>query len=154
MLPDNSQPSFEQSFSKVELQSDINVVPYIDVMLVLLVVFMITAPLMTQGIKVDLPQAASQAMKANEDTIVISVSADNKYFMNIGGVVDKAKSKEELVALLSKLATDASQQQLFIEGDTNLPYGKVIELMGYLQQSGIYNVGLVTTPQVPAKLKK
>lgn len=155
MLPSTPDVSFEQPFSKYKLQADINVVPYIDVMLVLLVVFMITAPLMTQGIKVDLPQAVSQPMQANEETVVISVSADNKYFVNLGDVYDKARSRQELTALLLKAnALKDSKLQVFIEGDKSLEYGKVIDLMGHLQKSGIYNVGLVTMPESDSNSKR
>jgi len=125
--------------------SEINVVPYIDVMLVLLVIFMVTAPLMTQGIKIDLPQAFSESMDADEDSLIISIMADGTYYLNVG---------EKPVALTLKQIGEQSGKiikanpriKVLIEGDRNLKYGSVVELMTVLQSVGAPSVGLITEP--------
>ena len=127
--------------------SEINVVPYIDVMLVLLVIFMVTAPLMTQGIKVELPEATSEPITTREEfeTLVVSVRRDGAIFMNIG--------QKELPTSLVKIAEDAKKilvanpnVKVLIEGDKILPYGKIVEIMEVLRQSGASGVGLITQP--------
>ena len=127
--------------------SEINVVPYIDVMLVLLVIFMVTAPLMTQGIKVELPEATSEPITTQEEfeTLVVSVRRDGSIFMNIG--------KKDLPTSLGKIAEDAKKilvanpdVKVLIEGDKILPYGKIVEIMEVLRQSGASGVGLITQP--------
>ena len=129
--------------------SEINVVPYIDVMLVLLVIFMVTAPLMTQGIKVDLPDAASGPLEIDDDEplLVISVKADGTYYMNVG-------EEEEPVVLsliedrVAKIIKASPHIKVLVEGDQNIPYGKVINVMNILQAAGAEGVGLITEPVV------
>ncbi len=127
--------------------SEINVVPYIDVMLVLLVIFMVTAPLMTQGIKVDLPDAASGPMDlgADEPLLVISVKADGTYYMNVG-----AEEEPVVLSLIGERAAKIIRARpdirVLIEGDENLAYGTVINLMNVLQTAGAQGVGLITEP--------
>lgn len=127
--------------------SEINVVPYIDVMLVLLVIFMVTAPLMTQGIKVDLPEAASGPLEVDDDEpmLVVSVKGDGTYYMNLGDA-------EEPVALsdigdrASKVIKANPDIKVLVEGDKNLAYGVIIDLMNTLQIAGAVSVGLITEP--------
>ena len=127
--------------------SEINVVPYIDVMLVLLVIFMVTAPLMTQGIKVDLPEAVSGPLEVddNELMLVVSVKADGSYYMNLG-------DEEEPVALAkigertSKVVNANPTIQVLVEGDKSLNYGVIVNLMNVLQVAGATSVGLITEP--------
>lgn len=127
--------------------SEINVVPYIDVMLVLLVIFMVTAPLMTQGIEVDPPDATSAPIDIdeNEPTLVVSVKADNTYYMNVG-------EEEEPVALAligdraARILKANPEIKVLVAGDQNLKYGVVIELMNILQSAGAKTVGLITEP--------
>ncbi|MDP4598917.1 MAG: protein TolR [Pseudomonadales bacterium] len=127
--------------------AEINVVPYIDVMLVLLVIFMVTAPMMTQGIKVDLPDAASGPLSVseNEVTLVVSIKADATYYMNVG-------AEEEAVALpliaerASKIIQANPDIKVLVEGDESLSYGVVVGLMNILQQAGARSVGLITEP--------
>ncbi len=127
--------------------SEINVVPYIDVMLVLLVIFMVTAPLMTQGIKVDLPEATSEpvSIKDEFETLIVSVRRDGSIYINIG--------QESLSTTLGAVAEDAKKIfdanpniKVLIEGDKILPYGKIVEVMEVLRQSGASGVGLITQP--------
>ena len=127
--------------------SEINVVPYIDVMLVLLVIFMVTAPLMTQGIKVDLPEAVSGPLEVddNELMLVVSVKADGSYYMNLG-------DEEESVALAkigeraSKVVNANPTIKVLVEGDKSLNYGVIVNLMNVLQVAGATSVGLITEP--------
>lgn len=127
--------------------SEINVVPYIDVMLVLLVIFMVTAPLMTQGIKVDLPRADSGPLEIPDDEpmLVVSVKADGSYYMNVG-------EEEESVALAligeraGKIIAANPSIKVLVEGDRSLAYGVIVNLMNELQKAGAQNVGLITNP--------
>ena len=127
--------------------SEINVVPYIDVMLVLLVIFMVTAPLMMQGIKVDLPEAVSGPLEVNQDEpmLVVSVKGDGTYYMNVG-------DEEEVVILAdigeraSKIIAANPDIIVLVEGDKSLSYGVIVDLMTVLQQAGAASVGLVTEP--------
>jgi len=123
------------------------VVPYIDVMLVLLVIFMVTAPLMTQGIKVELPEASSGPIDVNENepTLVVSIQADGTYYMNVG-------EDEEPVALeligerAAKIISANPDIKVLVEGDKTLQYGVVVNLMNVLQIAGADSVGLITEP--------
>ena len=130
-----------------KLMSEINVVPYIDVMLVLLVIFMVTAPLMTQGIKVDLPEAMSGPLEVDDDEpmLVVSVKANGSYYMNVG-------EEEEAVPLIevqtraAKIILARPDIKVLVEGDKNLPYGVIVDLMNTLQVAGASSVGLITEP--------
>ena len=128
--------------------SEINVVPYIDVMLVLLVIFMVTAPLMTQGIKVVLPQADSEAIAIDDPNqmLVISINDQGQYFMDMGGddeaVVDPALVAERV----TKITRANPGLKVLVEGDATIAYGRVIDLMDRLQQVGVQDVGLITQP--------
>ena len=127
--------------------SDINVVPYIDVMLVLLVIFMVTAPLMTQGIRVDLPAANSEAIAIDElqQVLVVSINREGQYFLNLGGE-ETAVELSLLAEQVAKIKAANSNLQVLVEGDADIAYGRVIELMDLLQKIGIGDVGLVTQP--------
>lgn len=127
--------------------SDINVVPYIDVMLVLLVIFMVTAPLMTQGIRVDLPTANSEAIAVDEiqQVLVVSINEQGEYFLNLGGE-ETSVALSLLAEQVAKIKAANSNLQVLVEGDASIAYGSVIELMDLLQKIGIADVGLVTQP--------
>lgn len=127
--------------------SEINVVPYIDVMLVLLVIFMVAAPLMTQGIKVQLPSAISDPISIEDPSqfLTVSIRESGEYSLDVAG----EESSLELTAVITavaKVATSNPDLQVLIEGDAAVPYGVVITLMDQLQQAGIENVGLITQP--------
>ncbi|MFT5133938.1 MAG: biopolymer transport protein TolR [Gammaproteobacteria bacterium] len=125
--------------------SDINVVPYIDVMLVLLIIFMITAPLLSQGVKVDLPQIPSQAMPATDkEPVVVSVDATGNFFINYGDNQDKPVTADTLANRINALIKYQPGIPVFVKGDTSVPYGRVVELMALLQSAGVDGVGLVT----------
>lgn len=127
--------------------SEINVVPYIDVMLVLLVIFMVTAPLMTQGIKVDLPEAASGPLEVDDDEpmLVVSVKEDGSYYMNLGEE-EEPVPLSEIGTRTQKILAANPDIKVLVEGDKNLAYGVIVDLMNTLQSSGAVSVGLITQP--------
>jgi biopolymer transport protein TolR len=129
--------------------SEINVVPYIDVMLVLLVIFMVTAPLMTQGIKVELPAADSEAIEVTDpdDFLVVSVDAAGQYYLNVGER-ETALTLVDLVGQVQKIMSAQPAMKVLIEGDQAVPYGRVMQVMDELKNSGVEDVGLVTQPRM------
>ena len=130
--------------------SEINVVPYIDVMLVLLIIFMVTAPLLTQGIKVDLPQAEAEAIDPDDfkDTppIVISIDAEGRLFLNQGESPSEALEDVMLESRVAALLRRTPGVPVFVKGDRAVPYGRVVEVMSMMQGAGIESVGLLTEP--------
>lgn len=139
-----------------KLLAEINVVPYIDVMLVLLVIFMITAPLLTQGVNVSLPQASAKVMPPKENSpIIISVDRNGKYYLNISKQPYQEVTAQEMMTEVAA-AVQASQQQnqqreVYVKGDAAVDYGKVVQAMVLLQKAGVANVGLVTQPSTQEK---
>lgn len=130
--------------------SEINVVPYIDVMLVLLVIFMITAPLLTQGVNVDLPKAAAEPMKADTDEpLVVSVDIKGDYYLNIGDNPDDPIDDQGLVNKVAAVLRHKPETPVMVKGDRKVPYGKVVRAMTLLQSAGAPSVGLITqTPDI------
>jgi len=127
--------------------ADINVVPYIDVMLVLLVIFMITAPLMTQGINVELPNANSDPIDLQkQEPIVITVQKDGSYYMDLGKDQETASSLDEVESKLSKIMRSNPKTPVLVSGDEDVRYAVVINLMASLQKSGVINLALLTEP--------
>lgn len=127
--------------------AEINVVPYIDVMLVLLIIFMITAPLLTQGVKVDLPQAAANPVEPSEDNsepLVASVDADGLYYLSIGDNQDQPIDATTLMTKVAAVLRRSPKTPIMVKGDTAASYGQVVTLMSYLQQAGAPSVGLIT----------
>ncbi len=129
--------------------SDINVVPYIDVMLVMLVIFMITAPLLNQGVEVDLPQASAQPLdpEKNRDPLELTVDSEGNYYLNIG-VEDPTEpvDAETLVLRAAAVLRQRPGVAVLVRGDEHVDYGKVVAAMALLQQAGAPSVGLVTEP--------
>ena len=132
--------------------SEINIVPYIDVMLVLLVIFMATAPMLAQGVKLDLPQEASEPLdRAEQDPLVISIQSDGQIYINVGGSGDEesvAVTQELLEEQVRKVLRARPDVPVFIRGDIELPYGRVMNVMTILQNAGAESVGLLTEPPV------
>lgn len=131
--------------------SEINVVPYIDVMLVLLVIFMITAPLLTQGINVRLPQTSSKALSPNQQTpLIVSVNQQGNYFLNLSPTPTKAITPQMLMSSVAAYMQLAKQKHevrhVYVKGDQNVDYGKVVGAMALLQKAGANEVGLITQP--------
>jgi biopolymer transport protein TolR len=129
------------------LMSEINVVPYIDVMLVLLVIFMITAPLITQGVKVDLPEARSEVISPQkQEPLIVSVDAAGSFYINYGDDPDRPVDRDVLVTRINALLRHQPGMQVLVEGDKRVEYARVIELMALLQGAGAPSVGLMTEP--------
>lgn len=127
--------------------AEINVVPYIDVMLVLLIIFMVTAPLIMQGVQVDLPQAPSAPIDENDDEpLIVSIKADGTFYIKLGEDPEAAKSLPEIKDTVSKILRQQPQTPILVWGDTNVPYGSVVSMMSELQKAGASSVGLVTEP--------
>lgn len=129
--------------------SDINVVPFIDVMLVLLVIFMITAPLLTQGVKVELPKTSAQALtEKQKEPLIVTVDAEGKFYFNLADKPNQAIPPQTLSHLVTTQlsAANADARPVLVRGDKNANYGKVVEAMVLLQQAGAKSVGLITQP--------
>jgi len=133
--------------------SEINVVPYIDVMLVLLVVFMITAPMMTAGVKVDLPDADSKPIELpkDEEFVIVSVDGTGQYYLSVGGDTQQPKSMEEVAEMVGKIKRNSPQTPVLMEGDHKVEYGRVVQMMVALQRAGVNDVGLVTESPAPER---
>lgn len=142
-----------KQYSKKKLVADINVVPYIDVMLVLLVIFMVTAPLLQQGVSVDLPQASAKALPSTEkEPIVVSVDKEGRYYLNIS---DTPSAVIEHQALTLRVMADLERhpkRRVLVKADKMVDYGKVIGAMVLLQKAGAPSVGLVTQDDAPSQV--
>jgi biopolymer transport protein TolR len=130
---------------------EINVVPYIDVMLVLLIIFMITAPLLTQGIKVDLPKAKAEALSAhnNLEPLVLSVDARGRLYLNVGANPQQPLDDATALARATAALRRAPQRVVLVKGDRAVPYGRVVTAMVLLQQAGAAKLGFLTEPPPP-----
>jgi biopolymer transport protein TolR len=139
-----------RSKGKRRLMSEINVVPYIDVMLVLLIIFMITAPLLTQGISVDLPNApASQLdeeLLRDNEPLVLSIDREGQYYLNIGEEEDQPIDDETVVERASSVLRQNPQTPVLVQGDETVPYGRVVTGAVLLQQAGAAKIGFQTDP--------
>ena len=126
--------------------SEINVVPYIDVMLVLLIIFMVTAPMLTQGVKVDLPETTSQPIQSdkNVESIVVSGDSNGAYFMDIGDESSDPMSLADIRDRIAKILSQRTDREVLVRGDEHVEYGTVVRLMAQLQAAGASNVGLIT----------
>ena len=133
---------------KRKLMGEINVVPYIDVMLVLLVIFMVTAPLLTQGVKVDLPQAGAEPIDDVPDhlPLVLSVDAEGNLYVNVGDDEDEPATAKEVVARVGAVLRNRPETPILVKADRAVPYGNVVGAMVLLQQGGAEEVGFVTDP--------
>ncbi|MBM4328251.1 MAG: protein TolR [Deltaproteobacteria bacterium] len=131
--------------------SDINVTPLVDVMLVLLIIFMVTAPMMQEGVSVDLPEAkgAPVATKPETQEIVISVNAADKIFVN-----DSAVTEESLVDSVREKLKGQGSPDVYLRADKSVPYGSVVRIIASLKSAGISNLGMITTPQHESPLKR
>ena len=125
--------------------SEINVVPYIDVMLVLLVIFIITAPLLSQGVKVDLPQADAQPLDVeSQEPLVVTIDSTGSYYVNYGENQGSPVEPRILAARVAALLRHRPGLSVVVRGDENVPYGDVVLLMTILQSAGAPSVGLIT----------
>jgi len=133
--------------SKRKPMAEINVVPYIDVMLVLLIIFMITAPLIQQGVEIDLPKANAEVLKDEVETpLVVTVDRQGQYFLDIGENTKESISAETLKVKVSSVLRNKPKTPVMIRGDKEVPYGDVVEAMTTLQAAGVPSIGLMTDP--------
>lgn len=136
--------SFDNKSSGAPM-AEINMVPLIDVMLVLLVIFMVTAPLLTQGVSVDLPQASAAPVDTrDQEPLIVGILADGSYHLSIEQ--DREVSLPELLTMVSAVMQRRPDTPVLVKGDRNVPYGRVVEAMAQLQQAGVPRVGLMTEP--------
>jgi biopolymer transport protein TolR len=130
--------------------SEINLIPFIDVMLVLLVIFMITTPLLTQGVKVDLPKTETKALsEEKKEPLIVTVDATGNYYLNISSKPDQPITERVLTNLAKtqlSVAEGQEQRPVLVRGDKNVNYGKVVAAMVLLQEAGAKSVGLITQP--------
>lgn len=130
--------------------ADINVVPYIDVMLVLLIVFMVTAPLLNQGIDVELPQANNEPLNIDENqaTLVVSITATGEYYLSLGATGDERESTnlDTVGEQVAKIVAANPEIQVLVEGDTSADWGAMIQLLTTLQGAGVANPNFITQP--------
>lgn len=130
--------------------AEINVVPYIDVMLVLLVIFMATAPLLMQGVEVDLPKADSSPVSDSDaEPLIVSIDAEARLYLNLGASDDQALSMETVKQRVATVLKRNPEKAVMVWGDSAVPYGEVVVLMSELQDAGAPSVGLVT--EAPAR---
>lgn len=131
---------------KRRLNAEMNVVPYIDVMLVLLIIFMVTAPLLTQGIEVELPDAAAESISEEQKPITLSVRKDGSLVLSIEDQHDDIQSDEDLIQRAGAIMRTNPEKMFLVEGDTAAEYGNVARAMGLLQAAGVKKIGFVTEP--------
>jgi biopolymer transport protein TolR len=139
------------------LVAEMNVVPYIDVMLVLLIIFMITAPMLTQGIKVDLPKAAAEPlpeeMMREHQPLILSIDASGQYYLSISDD-EKPVDEDTVVDTVGKVLSREPQTPVLVKADTNVPYGRVVTGMVLLQEAGAEKIGFITDPAEARKKKR
>lgn len=129
---------------KKSLMAEINVVPYIDVMLVLLVIFMVTVPLIQQGVEVELPKATAKQMPSEDSQpLIMTIQRDGQIFLNKGQRTDRPVPRSEIVERLMPLL-EAEKGQIYVRGDHYVRYGMVVEVMAELQEAGAGQIGLIT----------
>lgn len=133
---------------KRKLMGEINVVPYIDVMLVLLVIFMVTAPLLTQGVKVELPKAGAEPIADVPDhpPLIVSVDAEGNLYINTGDDEDEPKTGKVIRAHVGAVLRNRPDTPILVKADRSVPYGNVVGAMVVLQQGGAESIGFVTDP--------
>ncbi|SDN10100.1 protein TolR [Vreelandella arcis] len=126
---------------------EINVVPFIDVMLVLLVIFMITAPMLNQGVDVELPQVNSEPIESQDDSdpIIISIDREGAYHISLGDEATQV-SLDEITSRVNAILGQRPDTPVMVRGDQSVAYGEVVVLMSTLQRSGVANVGLISEP--------
>ncbi|MEO7199955.1 MAG: protein TolR [Dokdonella sp.] len=132
-----------------KLTAEINVVPYIDVMLVLLIIFMVTAPLMNLGVDIQLPQSSATAIQNEKEPVVVSVDEHGTYFLTLGGSEREQIDADALVTKVSAFVRQNPQVPVLIGGDERVDYGSIYQVMVLLQQAGAPKVGLMSQPSSP-----
>jgi biopolymer transport protein TolR len=131
------------------VMAEINVTPFVDVMLVLLIVFMVTAPLLTAGVPVDLPKTRAQALGQDREPLSVTIKRDGRIFLQNTPIAE-----DDLVPKLTAIAGNGYDQRIFVRGDKAVGYGRVMEVMGELSAAGFNHIGLVTDVAKPKPDKK
>ena len=126
------------------VMAEINVTPFVDVMLVLLIVFMVTAPLLTAGVPVDLPKTRAQALGQDREPLSVTIRGNGHIYLQ-----NTAVTEDELVPRLTAIAANGYDQRVFVRGDKSVDYGRVMEVMGLLSAAGFTHIGLVTDVAKP-----
>ena len=130
---------------RAQPMAEINVTPFVDVMLVLLIIFMVAAPLMTVGVEVELPQTAANSLSGDdEEPLTVTVTATGEV-----SIQETPVARDELVGRLSAIAVERDSNRIFLRADGSVPYAQVMEVMGALNRGGFPNIGLVTEPGGP-----
>jgi biopolymer transport protein TolR len=132
---------------RTKLMAEMNVVPYIDVMLVLLIIFMATAPLVTQGVRVELPTAASEPVESNSEPKVITVNAVGEYFISWEGDEEKPVDLQTVATKIMAIRSTSPDEPVLIKGDKGVIYEKIVHLLAGLSAAGVQGVGLLTEPE-------
>jgi biopolymer transport protein TolR len=127
--------------SRMRPNADINITPMVDVMLVLLIIFMVTAPLLTAGVAVDLPKTRAKLLSQDKEPLTITIEKSGKVFLQ-----ETEVTPEELVPRLTAIAENGYDQRIFVRGDKSVDYGTVMQVMGELNAAGFRRIGLVTEP--------
>jgi biopolymer transport protein TolR len=120
---------------------EINVTPFVDVMLVLLIIFMVTAPMMVEGVNVDLPQTTGQPLESQQEPLVVSIDKDGQVFIN-----DFKTSRDIFAAKLAKVLEARQDRTVYLKADKTIPYGVVMQVMGEIKATGVVKLGMVTLP--------
>jgi biopolymer transport protein TolR len=132
-----------------ELMSEINVTPFVDVMLVLLIIFMVTAPMMIQGLNVDLPEATAKPLDSEKEHLVITINKDQQVYIN-----DFEVTVEFLREKLQKILQGRSDRDVYLKADKNIPYGIVVQVMAEIKGAGVEQLGMITEPALIEKMPK
>jgi len=133
--------AFDQGSSESNAISQINVTPLVDVMLVLLIIFMVTAPILQQGVSIDLPKVAAGPLTGEVEQLVVNVAKGGQVYLN-----DTAMTPEQLKEKLRAIVAARPDRQLYVRADQAVPYGQVMQVMGAVRDAGLVRVGLVTEP--------
>ncbi|WP_416886165.1 protein TolR [Marinospirillum sp.] len=141
------KPRLRRRLPKMPI-AEVNVLPYIDVMLVLLVIFMVTAPILTQGVDVELPEVTSEPIEAQpeQEPLVVSLNAQGEYFIELGADSDQALPLDEVIEQVARFKRQNPDIPVLVRGDRRVPYGDVVILMSRLQGAGVTQVGLISRP--------
>jgi len=130
-----------------EFMSEINVTPFVDVMLVLLIIFMVTAPMMVQGLNVDLPEATAKPLESEKEHLILTINKDHQVFIN-----DYEVTVESLGAKLIKILQGRSDREVYLKADKSIPYGIVVQVMAEIKGAGVENLGMITEPAIMEKI--
>lgn len=131
-----------------EFLSEINVTPFVDVMLVLLIIFMVTAPMMIQGLNVDLPEATAKPLNSEKEHLIITIDKEQHVHIN-----DFKVTVDSLSAKLAKILQGRSDREVYLKADKSIPYGIVVQVMAEIKGAGVEQLGMITEPAIMEKIR-